>query len=315
MIVLLIGLFLPSMLFSLTQKNIRVQKQESNNTTQMTTQVIIQETIQIPVLMDSGEVQIMELSEYLTAVVLREMPASFESEALKAQAVVARTYTLRRHTGQNKHEGAAVCTNSGCCQGYCDPDEYIADGGKAESVEKVRQAVSDTENLVLMYDGDLIDATYFSCSGGMTEDALAVWGSDIPYLQSTQSPGEEGATHYVDTVTFKYEEFLELLNLDSSTNKSVAISDIAYTDGGGVDKITICGKVFKGTQLRQILKLRSTAFSITALGDTVTITTKGFGHRVGMSQYGAEAMAVQGKGYEEILSHYYQGTELVTYED
>ncbi len=315
LIVLLLGLFLPSVIFSITQRNWNRHEQGEPDPTQTSTKSTESDRERISVLMDEGEILEMDIQDYLTAVVLCEMPATFEMEALKAQAVVARTYTMRRHTGDNKHKGAAVCTDSACCQGYCEPRDYISSGGDEELVEKVHQAVVQTDNQVLLYEEKLIDATYFSCSGGMTEDALAVWGADIPYLQSTESPGEEKASHFVDTVTFGLDDFWDALGLSEKKGERVVISKITYTDGGGVDMITICGKNFKGTKLRSLLGLRSTAFAITALGNTVTITTKGFGHRVGMSQYGAEAMAVNGSTYDQILFHYYKGTELATYED
>ena len=270
--------------------------------------------LQISVLMKDGSVTTMDMNDYLTCVVLREMPASFEAEALKAQAVVARTYALRRCVSGGKHTDAAVCTNSDCCQGYCDIEEYLADAGNHEDIEKVKDAVNMTDAMVLVYDGELIDATYFSCSGGLTEDAKAVWGSDIPYLRSTQSPGEENAKYYVDTATFDAAEFLERLEIDPELSNHLQISNITYTNGGGVETIDICGVRLKGTELRNKLALRSTAFAISAVGDTVTVTTKGFGHRVGMSQYGADAMAVGGATFCDILAHYYQGTQLVTYQ-
>ena len=283
-------------------------------TTQPTeSQYIPVQALQIPVLMSNGEITQMDLSSYLTAVVLKEMPASFEMEALKAQAVVARTYALRQCTAGSKHTGGAVCVNSACCQGFCTPEDYLVSGGEQAMLDRIRDAILDTENQVLVYDGKLIDATYFSCSGGKTEDAKAVWGTDIPYLQSVESPGEESATNYVNTVQYSLDTFSALLGIEKINSLEEWIGSITYTEGGGVDTIEICGIPYKGTKLREILGLRSTAFTITAIGDRVTITTKGFGHRVGMSQYGAEAMAVQGSTYEEILSYYYQGAMLVDY--
>ena len=269
------------------------------------------ETIKVAVIDDHGIQYEEELDEYLIGVLLCEMPMSFDIEALKAQAVVSRTYVLRLQGFGTKHDGA-VCKSPGCCQGYCDPETYLTGGGTTESVEKARKAVEETEGLVLTYGGNLIDATYFSCSGGMTEAALAVWGSDIPYLQATKSPGEEAAAHYMDTQAFSVSDFLSLLHLEQ--NRYLTISNITYTAGGGVDTIDINGVTFNGTQVRSMLSLRSTAFLITAVGETVTVTTKGFGHRVGMSQYGAEAMAKQGSTYTQILAHYYSGTELRSFE-
>lgn len=267
--------------------------------------------VNIPILLENGTIIEMDINQYLTCVVLCEMPADFEFEALKAQAVVARTYALRRSNGSGKHEDAAVCTESNCCQGYQDADAYMSAGGTKESVEKIQKAVEETDGLVLTYMGELIDATYFSCSGGMTEDAKAVWGNDVPYLQSTVSPGEENAVHYVDTVSFSASEFADRLSLDAKEVCRKGIEDITYTEGGGVGTITVCGKTFKGTDFRKLLDLRSTAFVISLVGDTVTVTTKGYGHRVGMSQYGADAMAVSGANFTEILKHYYKDVEII----
>lgn len=264
----------------------------------------------ISVIGDDGLIEEMDLEDYILCVILREMPADFELEALKAQAVVARTYTLRRCENGGKHEFAAVCTEPSCCQGYCDPSEYLNSGGEELSIEKIRRAVSETSGVVLTYNGELAEATYFSCSGGQTEDAQAVWGTNIPYLKSTESPGEEGATHFTDTVTFDADAIETLLNIDLSMDFRKWVGPVTYTKGGGVDTIEIGGKTFRGVEMRRVLGLKSTAFQIAVVGNRFIITTRGFGHRVGMSQYGAEAMAVGGKNYEEILRHYYEGTEL-----
>lgn len=267
----------------------------------------------ISVLDNQGNVHNMKMDEYLTCVVLCEMPASFETEALKAQAVVARTYALRRQQNGSKHSNSDICMDSSCCQGYLSVEDYLASGGQTDGVDKIRNAVEATEGEVLLYDGELIEATYFSCSGGLTEDASAVWGSDIPYLQATESPGEEKASHYTDTVQYSTEEFADRLGRSIETAPSTWVESITYTEGGGVATMRVCGVDYPGTELRRLLGLRSTAFRLSVVGDTVTITTKGYGHRVGMSQYGADAMAVQGKTYEEILKHYYQGVELSRY--
>lgn len=308
MVAVILGILYPVILFSM----IPIGKQKPLHPTESYTTTLNGTTAMagfgILVQMDNDSVVSMKLDDYITSVVLCEMPASFEREALKAQAVVARTYALKRYETGTKHDVAAVCTEPGCCQGFKTPETYLSDGGDPTLLEKVQSAVNDTSGQILTYHDALIEATYFSCSGGMTEDAAAVWGSDIPYLQATQSPGEEMATHYVDTVQFDVSEFKSKLGiLDRNGCK---ISNIRYTDGGGVDTMEICGASFTGTMLRSRLGLRSTAMSIAVVGNTVTITTKGFGHRVGMSQYGAEAMAVNGATYEQILMHYYAGAEL-----
>lgn len=258
---------------------------------------------------DEGIIHSVPVESYITCVVLAEMPASFEMEAIKAQAVVARTYTYRKMS-QPKHNGAAVCTDSACCQAYITVADYIANGGTMDSVNRIAEAVTDTAGQVMTYQGSYIEATYFSCSGGKTEDAAAVWGSDVPYLQSVDSPGEENAAHFTDTVRLTAKEFCEKMGYYPSGPTETWIGQIRYTEGGGVSEIQIGEKSFSGTQMRKNLNLRSTAFVITAIGDAITITTKGFGHRVGMSQYGADAMAVMGSSYQEILCHYYQGAQL-----
>lgn len=290
------------------------QTQQTEQPTQAETQAS-QAAVYLPVIQSDGTVADMELDDYLVGVVLQEMPAEFELEAQKAQAVVARTYALRRYTLAPKHEGGAVCTNSACCQAYISPEDYIAGGGSQLAVDNARAAVGATSGEVLTYDGVLIEATYFSCSGGRTEDAAAVWGADVPYLQAVDSPGEEGATHFTDTVTFTAGEFADALGVTLAGSPLTWLGEVTYTDGGGVDTMVIGGVAYKGTTLRQSLGLRSTAFSMTATGDHIVVTTKGFGHRVGMSQYGADAMAVAGSGYDAILAHYYPGTSLVDWID
>lgn len=306
----LAGAVLPLLLAMAFQKMPRVGDVESDALTPTETVGMIDAETALTIRNRPGNVQQMSLREYLVSVVLAEMPADFEEEALKAQAVVARTYTRKRMEG-SKHGSAAVCMDSGCCQGYRPIEEYLEQGGKQSSVDKVRRAVEETDGLVLEYGGKLIDATYFSCSGGSTEDAVAVWGQDVPYLQAVQSPGEEDAPRFSDAVTFTSLEFADKLGLTDDGRPGEWFGDVTYTDGGGVEAMVIRGREFSGTELRSKLGLRSTAFEVTVSGKKLTVTTRGFGHRVGMSQYGAQAMAQEGSGFEEILAHYYTGAELI----
>ena len=271
--------------------------------------------ITVSVLLEDGDIVQLPLNDYLTNVVLAEMPVSFHEEALKAQTVVARTYTIRAANGKSKHGEAAVCISSDCCQAYITDAAYMEKGGSVEDIHYIHQIVNETESEVLVYEGGLIEATYFSCSGGFTEDAVAVWGTDVPYLQSVESPGEENATYYTDSVQFSSTEFAEILEIELSGEPASWISNICYTEGGGVETVEIGGESFTGTQLRKLLDLRSTAFTMVPREDSVVIHTRGYGHRVGMSQYGADAMAQKGSAYPEILAYYYQGTELVQYAD
>lgn len=259
---------------------------------------------------DKNQIISMELEEYISGVVLGEMPADFEMEALKAQAVATRTYTLRKILKQSKHDDADVCTDASCCQAYISRQDYLETRGTEEDIERINSAVKDTESEVITYKGELIEATYFSCSGGITEDSVAVWGTDVPYLQSVVSPGENQSKYFQAEKTFTVDEFLRLLGLP--VNNMLLKDDIAitYTDGNGVETMTLFGATYTGTQVRKLLGLPSTAFSVSVDDNEISIITKGYGHRVGMSQYGADAMAVAGSTYDEILLHYYQGTSL-----
>jgi len=257
-----------------------------------------------------ADVREMDMDTYLTGVVLAEMPVSFETEALKAQAIVARTYARRAYETGGKHGDGSVCGESTCCQAYLSENDYLSKGGTLEGVSKVRAAVEATSGYVLTYEGSLIEATYFSCSGGSTEDAVAVWGTDYPYLRAVPSPGEENAVHDTDTVTFTPEQFQAALGCNLSGDPETWFGAVTYTNGAGVSTMVIGGVTYTGPKLRAMLGLRSTAFSIATGADGITITTRGFGHRVGMSQYGADAMAVTGSTCAEILAHYYQGTTL-----
>jgi len=307
----ILGMIMPAVILhivSISSHNYAAKPKEQDILTEYS-----ESEMEIAVLNGEGRVEVLDLDAYLSGVLLAEMPASFQVDALMAQAVVARTYALRCYEGKGKHDSAAVCMDSACCQGYCDREKYMSRGGQAADVRKIDSAVRMTKDMVLTYQGELIDATYFSCSGGITEDAVAVWGTDIPYLKSTDSPGEEDASYYTDTVTYTAEEVIRRLQIAPTGEPASWFGQAVYTAGGGVGEIQICGVPFQGTELRKLLDLRSTAFTISVEGDDITFHTRGYGHRVGMSQYGADAMAEAGSNFEDILYHYYQGTQLQQY--
>lgn len=245
------------------------------------------------------------LEEYILGVVLGEMPADFEFEALKAQAVAARTYTVKRLLGGKKHANVSLCTDPACCQAYISTDYY---GGTDSDLSKVRQAVAETAGEIITYNGTVIEATYFSSSGGKTEDAISVWGSDVPYLISVNSPEKES---HEKVYSMPVDTFCEKLGIAYRDNITVKLT---FTDGYGVETMTVDEHIFTGVQARKLLQLSSTFFTVTVHGQSIEIISKGNGHRVGMSQYGADAMAVEGKDYKQILSHYYRGTKLETCE-
>ncbi len=306
----LMGALAPSLLLHFWQKRNDEFVAETQPTAAVTPTERLPQVTEIYVQLWDETIVTMEMESYVVGVVLGEMPAEFEVEALKAQAVVARTYTLKRREEGIRHPLGAVCVNSGCCQAYVSPESYLSQGGKQENLEKITAAVESTSGQVLTYEGKLIEATYFSCSGGRTEDAAAVWGGDVPYLQSVASPGEEHASKYTAEVFFTREELEEKLAIMLHGGSESWIRGITYTEGGGVAALTIGGCRFTGVELRKLLGLNSTAFSVTLKPDGITLTTLGHGHRVGMSQYGADAMALTGKTYEQILLYYYQGTRI-----
>lgn len=290
-----------------TQQTVSVEPETSAPTEGSGLQMLLRQ--------EDGQAVTMDMDDYLLGAVLAEMPADFEGEALKAQAVAARTFARRAFVTGGKHGDGAVCTNYACCQAYIAPEDYQEKGGTQEDVAWVRSCVEATSGLVLTYEGALIEATYFSCSGGRTEDAVAVWGTEYPYLQAVDSPGEENAAHYRDTVWFMPEFFAGLLGLELTGNPEEWFGETVYTDGDGVDTMTIGGTPFRGTELRTRLGLRSTAFRVDVVNGEIRITTQGFGHRVGMSQYGADAMAATGADFTQILQYYYPGTDLERVEE
>ena len=187
-------------------------------------------------------------------------------------------------------------------------EDYLGSLGTQRDVDIITQAVLDTTGQVLTYQGSLAEATYFSCSGGKTEDAAAVWGADIPYLQSVDSPGEEWASVFIHRVSITPAEFSAALETELSGDPKNWIGGVTRSTGGGVATMEIGSDCYTGVQLRKMLGLNSTSFTILFKNGNFVITTKGKGHRVGMSQYGADAMAVLGSSYQQILAHYYPGT-------
>ncbi len=306
------GMVVPWLVVSAAVIRMESRAPEAENTEQSSSAASGETSVSMTALVrrEDGSVEEWNMDEYLTGVVLGEMPAFFEPEALKAQAVAARTYAAKAMMTGGKHGDGSVCMDSQCCQAYQDPGEYLSSGGTAEDVAKIRQAVADTSGYVLTYGGELIEAVYFSCSGGSTEDAAAVWGMDVPYLQATDSPGEENAAYNTDSVTFTAAQFQQALGKSLPGDPETWFGEVTYTDGGGVAEMEIGGETYTGILLRRLLGLRSTAFTVAAESGSVRIETRGYGHRVGMSQYGADAMAAAGSSFQEILSHYYSGTTL-----
>lgn len=271
---------------------------------------------QVRVLTEDGTVMQTTVSDYLRGVVAAEMPASFELEALKAQAVAARTYwASQRET--SKHPQADICTDSGCCQAHISDEEATLNwGDRAEEYRtRIAQAVAQTDGLCVTYEGRPIQALFFSCAPGSTVDARAVWGTAIPYLVSVASPEGEEVPNYHSQLTLTTKEFRSLVmeqypSADLTGPVTGWLSDFAWEPSGTVSKVTVGGLPLTGGQVRTLLGLRSACFSVTVSGDEMTFHVTGYGHGVGMSQYGANAMAAQGKTFDQILTWYYTGAQV-----
>lgn len=267
-------------------------------------------------LLTEGGVKALSMQEYLTEVLLSEMPPDFSPEARRAQVVAARTFTCKKME-HPKHENADVCADPACCQAWTSREALKETyGADFEAVwESAKEAVLSTAGEVLTYDGALIDAVYFSCSGGETEAAVAVWGSDVPYLQSVESPGEEDAPRFSSQAVFSPEEFRAALRKEDEKlllegAPQTWLGSCMRTAGGGVERLEIGGRAFSGTELRRIFGLNSARFTLTYADGSFVFDVRGFGHRVGLSQYGAETMAQLGFSHRTILEYYYQGARV-----
>lgn len=255
----------------------------------------------------TNEITNINLEDYIIGVVAAEMPASFELEALKAQAVAARTFAMYKKETRNLDYDLIKGVKD---QAYKDNKTLLAQWkvNFFTNYLKIRQAVEETQGQVLTYNGEVINAFYFSMSNGYTENCELVFAQDLPYLNSVSSKWDnESLNNYSYTITFSKEDFCSSLGI---TCDRVEIQDITRSDSNRVLTITINNQTFKGTEMRSKLGLRSTDFDIVINESGVTITTRGYGHGVGMSQYGANGMAKEGYSYEEIVKYYYQNTEI-----
>ena len=281
-------------------------------TTLTTVQVYLHET---------GAIETMALEDYIFGVILGEMPLSYDVEALKAQAVAARSFTafLAEHGGIKHHEGADVCTYYGHCQAFHTRQwfrESFGDSQYGTYLAKLEEAVYGTAGQILLYDGATAQTIYHDMAGGMTEDARAAFSMDTPYLRSVASPGEESASKYRTTVTVTAQQFADTVNGTypdaklSAKTLSNTVSVASRTGSGRVETLKVGGASIPGTKVRTLFSLRSAMFDIQFDNGNVVFTVTGNGHGVGMSQVGAGVMAKAGSTYQEILAHYYPGTQL-----
>jgi len=276
------------------------------------------ETIKVYISSEGRTVEL-NIEDYVKGVVCSEMPLNFNKEALKAQAIVARTYAIGHALdGGCSKFGGDIC-DTVHCQVYTPKEEKISQlGAIGESRwALVEEVVSETQGMVLSYDGALATgAYYFSTSGGRTENVEDVFSTAVPYLRSVESLGEEVAPRYTSTESYDLNRFAQIVN-SSYGNANLSpgklneqISIVGYTDGGAVKEITLGGVTISGVEFRKTFGLNSANFSLEFLSNQININCRGFGHGVGMSQWGANIMAEEGKSSEEILSHYYTGINI-----
>ena len=261
----------------------------------------------------------MTMSEYLKGVVRAEMPASFEQEALCAQAVAARTYTLYKMDQGSHAGGADICTDAACCQAWQEREPALAVWGSAgeRNEAKIANAVAATDGQILVYGGEPILAVFHAASAGQTCGAGAVWSGDLPYLQSVSSPEDDGAVpNYYSRVEIPNAQFRETFlaahpEADLSGDPKEWIGEpVTAADGVRVDTVTVGGVTVRGVEIRRLYGLRSAAFETEISGGKVVFYVTGYGHGVGMSQYGANEMALDGAAWREILLHYYTGVSI-----
>lgn len=260
--------------------------------------------------MKNKEIEKVYLEEYLIGVLASEMPANYEIEALKAQAISARTYIMKFLMTENKDDlpqGADI-TDSTLQQVYKNQEE-LKEMWKNDNYEKnfkkITQAVNDTQGLVMTYNGALIDASFFAISNGYTENSEDYWTATLPYLRSVPSPWDKESPDFIKTKAFSFNEIESRLGVKISNE-----IEIQRTSSNRVSTIIISGKKFTGAEFRDVLGLRSTDFSLKLNGRDVQVTTKGYGHGVGMSQFGANSMAAAGKNSSEILEYFYKGIKI-----
>lgn len=270
-----------------------------------------------------GETREFPLEEYLVGVVGAEMPATFPEDALKAQAVAARTHIISKiRSGGNtapEHHGGDVCTNPSHCKAWKSEAELSASWGEnaQEYLKKIKKAVNDTANEIVVYEGEPISAVYHAMSSGNSENSEDVWGGEVPYLKSVSSSFDADAPGFESATSFTAEEFKNVIKKESSDADFSAppsqwVKNPVLSEGGGVIAIDIGGITFKGTLIRTLFGLRSHNFTITYTPEDVFIfNVKGYGHGVGMSQWGCKFLAEDGKTYTDILKYYYTGVDIV----
>jgi stage II sporulation protein D len=299
LLITILIIFIPFLILTIFLKE---EEQTNSN-------IIFDTNILIRIKQEDNTIISVPLEEYIIGVVSGEMPASFEKEALKAQAVASRSYVLKK-IEQNKNNDYDVTDNTS-------DQVYITDSQMKEKwqnkyeeyLKKITEAVQETEGEYLTYNNEIIEAFFFSTSSGITENSEEVFSSALPYLRSVESTWDEEVSPVFNSKNiFTLSEFC--INLSIKCEEKLEIKNILYNNSGSIKSIEINGKTFSGTDIRKKLNLKSTNFTIEQNEKNIEINTKGYGHGVGMSQYGAEGMAKEGYTYDQILKYYYKDVEI-----
>ncbi len=259
---------------------------------------------------DTNTVTEISADDYIFGVVAAEMPALYEAEALKAQAVCAYTFALWRQK-ENTDKEYDITNDYTVDQAYISRQDAIAKwGDKAEEyTQKIDKAISDTKNLILTYNGEIILSVYHAISCGTTESAKNIWGKDYPYLKAVSSAGDKLADNYISTVSLNFETLKNTFG-ENEQPLNNCFTDFDRSEQGTVMSVKVFGKEYSGSEIRKLLNLKSQNFEVAYLEDSVTFTVYGYGHGVGLSQNGANYMAKQGSDFKEILTHYYMDCEI-----
>lgn len=262
-----------------------------------------------------NKIEEMDMRQYIIGTVAAEMPASYNSEALKAQALAAVTFAEYQKSNNSENiNGADISDDSSTHQGYMSKSEMEEKWGDAYETyyKKIADAVDEVIDKVIVFDGKPIMAAYHAISTGKTESAENIWGKSVPYLISVDSEGDKYSSRYSSTVTFTESELKEVVKSEvgNIADNETDIIVNKTTDAGTVSSVTVFGKKMTGMELRNLLSLRSPSFDVTYEDGEYTFTVKGYGHGVGMSQYGADWYAKQGYTYKEIIAHYYPETTI-----
>ena len=268
---------------------------------------------------DTEQVEEVKLDDYIACVVSAEMPVSYDIEALKAQAIVARTYTIYKITTSKKHNNADICDKSTCCQAWISKENRLKKWEEAQAKDnwnKIILAVNDTIGKIITYEGKPINAFFHANSGGKTQIPFYVWGgTGYPYLQVVETAGEENYKQYNSEAKFTKEEFIEKVKKEHKDFKinyeEKDCIEIKERDTSNrVITVKIGNLNLSGVETRTLLGLRSANFTVEILENEILFKVVGYGHGVGMSQTGADSLAKQGKNYEEIIKHFYTGVEI-----